>query len=74
MSAYTTKCEEKVSDALTAENLENLKICRMEDEKEYDYIVRGSIIPFHATWYEQGGRNKKYIFSTWRIAIKRKVA
>ena len=46
----------------------------MEDEKEYDYIVRGSIIPFHATWYEQGGRNKKYIFSTWRIAIKRKVA
>jgi len=46
----------------------------MEYEKEYDYIVRGSIIPFLATWYEQGGRNKKTFFSTWKIAIKRKVA
>ena len=31
-------------------------------EYEYDYVVRGSIIPFLATWYEQGGRNKKYFF------------
>ena len=74
MSAYTKKCEEKVSEAVTAENLENFKICRMEDENEYEYILRGSIIPFRATWYEQGERNKIYIFSTWRIAIKRKVA
>ena len=73
MSAYTKKCEEKVSETLSAENLENLETCRMEHEKEYDYFVRGSIIPFLATWYEQGGRNK-FFFSTWKIAIKRKVA
>ena len=46
----------------------------MEYEKEYDYIVRGSIIPFLATWYEQGRRKKNFFFSTRKIAIKRKVA
>ena len=61
MSVYTKKSEEKVLETLTAENLENLEICRMEYEKKYDYIVRGSIIPFPATWYEQGERNKKKI-------------
>ena len=30
MSAYTKKCEEKVPETLTAENLENLETCRME--------------------------------------------
>ena len=34
----------------------------MEYEKKYDYIVRGSIIPFLATWHKQGERNKKYFF------------
>ena len=45
----------------------------MEYEKKYDYFVRGSIIPFLATWYEQGERNN-FFFLTWKIAIKRKVA
>ena len=58
MSAYTKKCGEKAPETLTAENLENLETCRMEYEKKYDYFVRGSIIPFLATWYEQGERNK----------------
>ena len=41
----------------------------MEYEKKYDYFVRGSIIPFLATWYEQGER--KYIFFlTWKTAVK----
>ena len=44
----------------------------MEDEKEYDYIVRGSIIPFRATWYEQGGRNKIYIFFNLENSNKKK--
>ena len=66
--------EEKVPETLTAENLENLETCRMEYEKKYNYFVRGSIIPFLATWYEQGKRNKKFFFLTWKIAIKRKVA
>ena len=74
MSVYTKKCEEKVPETLTAENLETLEICRMEYEKKYDYFVRASIIPFLATWYEQGEKNKKIFFLTWKIAIKRKVA
>ena len=54
--------EKKVPETLTAENLENLETCKMEYEKKYDYFVRGLIIPFLATWYEQGERNKKYFF------------
>lgn len=46
----------------------------MEYEKKYDYFVRASIIPFLATWYEKGEKNKKIFFLTWKIAIKRKVA
>ena len=36
----------------------------MEYEKEYDYIVRGSIIPFLSTWYEQGRRKKIFFFNS----------
>ena len=47
----------------------------MEDEKECDYIVRGSKICSRATWYEHGERNTRNIFTIWRqLAIKRKVA
>ena len=42
-------------------------------EKKYYYIVRGLIIPFFVTWYEQGRTNKNF-FLTLKIAIKRKVA
>ena len=54
---------EVVAEASTAENLENLETCKMEYEKEYDYIVRGSIIRSRATWYEHGERNTKYFLN-----------
>ena len=53
----------KSQKPLTAESLENLETCRMEYEKKYDYFVRGSIIPFLATWYEQGERNIYFFFN-----------
>ena len=44
-------CEEKIADAPTPENLINLESVRAEYEREFDYIVRGSIIRSRATWY-----------------------
>ena len=64
MKPRLRKCEEKVAEASTAENLENLETCKMEYEKEYDYIVTGSIIRSRATWYEHGElRNTKYFLN-----------
>ena len=47
-------CEEKIAESPTQENLANLESAKTEYEKEYDYIVRGSIIRSPATWFEQG--------------------
>ena len=56
-------CEEKIADAPTPENLINLESVRAEYEREFDFIVRGSIIRSRATWYEQGERNTKYFLN-----------
>ena len=53
-------CEEKIAESPTHENLANLESAKTEYEKEYDYIVKGSIIRSRATWFEQGERNNKY--------------
>ena len=53
-------CEEKIAESPTHENLANLESAKAEYEKEYDYIVKGSIIRSRATWFEQGERNSKY--------------
>ena len=56
-------CEEKIAESPTQENLANLESAKTEYEKEYDYIVRGSIIRSRATWFEQGERNSKYFLN-----------
>ena len=56
-------CEEKVAEAPSPENLENLEACKTVYEREYDYMVRGSIIRSRARWYEQGERNTKYFLN-----------
>ena len=56
-------CEEKIAESPTKENLANLESAKTEYEKEYDYIVRGSIIRSRATWFEQGERNSKYFLN-----------
>ena len=56
-------CEEKIAESPTQENLANLESAKTEYEKEYDYIVRGSIIRSRVTWFEQGERNSKYFFN-----------
>ena len=56
-------CEEKIAESPTQENLANLESAKTEYEKEYDYIVRGSIIRSRATWFEQGERNNKYFLN-----------
>ena len=56
-------CKEKIAESPTQENLANLESAKTEYEKEYDYIVRGSIIRSRATWFEQGERNSKYFLN-----------
>ena len=53
-------CENKIAESPTQENLANLESAKTEYEKEFDYIVRGSIIQSRATWFEQGERKRKY--------------
>jgi len=56
-------CEEKIADLPTQKNLANLESAKTEYEKEYDYIIRGSIIGSRATWFEQGAQNSKYFLN-----------
>ena len=56
-------CEEKITESPTQENLANLESARAEYEREFDYIVRGSIIRSRTTWFEQGERNSKYFLN-----------
>ena len=56
-------CEEKIAESPTQENLANLESAKTEYEKEYDYIVRDSIIRSRATWFEQGETNSKYFLN-----------
>ena len=37
----------------------------------YDYITQGAIIRSRETWYELGGRNKKYFLNLKNSNIKR---
>jgi len=64
-------CEEKIAELPTQENLAKQESAKTEYEKEYDYIVRGSIICSRATWFEQVERNNKY-FPNLEIRNKKK--
>ena len=50
-------------ELLTQEIFANIASTTTECKKEYDYIVRGSIIPSCATWFKQGERDNKYFFN-----------
>ena len=56
-------CEEKIAESPTDETLVNLEAVKAEYEREYDYIIKGSIIRSRATWFEQGERNSKYFLN-----------
>ena len=55
--------EEKIAEAPTQEIFFNLETVKKKYEREFDYIVRGSIFRSRATWYEQGERNSKYFLN-----------
>ena len=55
-------CEEKIAESPTQGNLANLESAKTEYEKEYAYIVRGSIIHSLAIWFEQRERNTEQVF------------
>ena len=54
------KCFSRITNT---ENVAKLEALKAEYEREYDYIVRGSIIRSRATWFEQGERNTKYFLN-----------
>ena len=56
-------CEKDLAESATQENVAKLEALKAEYEREYDYIVRGSIIRSRATWFEQGERNSKYFLN-----------
>ena len=56
-------CENVLAESPTQENVAKLEALKAEYEREYDYIVRGSIIRSRATWFEQGERNTKYFLN-----------
>jgi len=64
---YTEKklkiCENDFAELPTQENVAKLEALKAEYEREYDYIVTGSIIRSRATWFEQGERNSKYFLN-----------
>ena len=51
--------------------LEELECLRTEYDSMYDYITQGAIIRSRETWYEWGGRNKKYFLNLKNSNIKR---
>ena len=51
--------------------LEELECLRTEYDGMYDYITQGAIIRSRETWYELGGRNKKYFLNLKNSNIKR---
>ena len=51
--------------------LEELECLRTEYDSMYDYITQGAIIRSRGTWYELGGRNKKYFLNLKNSNIKR---
>ena len=51
--------------------LEELECLRTEYDIMYDYITQGAIIRSRETWYELGGRNKKYFLNLKNSNIKR---
>ena len=55
-------CEKELAEAPTQENKVNLEELKAEYEREYDYIVRGSIIRSRATWFEQKGKEHQEFF------------
>ena len=56
-------CEEEVAASPIPVNVENLEKVKAEYEREYDYIVAGSIIRSRTTWYEKGERNTKFFLN-----------
>ena len=56
-------CEKDLAELPTQENVAKLEALKAEYEREYDYIVRGSIIRSRVTWFEQGERNSKYFLN-----------
>ena len=56
-------CENVLAESPAQENVAKLEALKAEYEREYDYIVRGSIIRSRATWFEQGERNTKYFLN-----------
>lgn len=40
--------------------MDNLDTVKLEYERENDYIVRGSVTPSRAMWFEEGERNNKH--------------
>lgn len=56
-------CQEAVDAFPTCENIEKLERAKAEYEREYNYIITGSIIRSRATWYEKGERNTKFFLN-----------
>ena len=56
-------CENDLAESPTQENIAKLEALTAEYEREYDCIVRGSIIRSRATWFEQEERNNNYILN-----------
>ena len=58
--------EEKVAEIPTIANQNELENLKIEYEKEYEYITRGTITRSRASWYEKGEKNNKYFLNLER--------